>query len=354
MLSISALVRLLFDKKASELYLTQNAPPALRVDGKLTFMEEEKLTATDCETLIYTVITDLQQKELEKKKELIVSFGLEKVGRVRMHIFSQKGTWAASLRAIPEEIADFNTLGLPVNIEEIVRFKKGLFLITGPTGAGKTTTLAAIIDWFNKNRSWHIVTLESILEHIHINEKSIINQREIDTDVKLQPCHWDENLLSNPDVLVIDSIKTGEQIKVALNIAEAGHLVLAVMDTYDSLHTLNRIIDYFSLEQRPNIRKQLANTLQVILSQQLLPRGYSSGRVLACEILMINLAIRNFISQEKFPEIYSLMQKDNEYGMQTMNQSLAELYQQQIVTHNEIMDRTSDTQELTKLIKGEN
>ncbi len=352
MIALRDLVGMMFEKQASDLYLTVGAPPVLRIDGEIVITESEKLTAQTCESLIHSVLTDCQKEFLKREKELMVSFGIKKIGRLRMNVFMQQGTAAASLRSIPDHIPGFEELGLPPLLKDIVQLPKGLVLITGPTASGKSTTLAAIVDCINRSRKAQIMVLENPCEYLHTNQQSIVNQREIGTDTQSYAGALKYILRGHPDVIVISELEDVETMHAALTIAETGHLVFGSLNTTDSIQAIYRMIDRFPPHQQFRIRTQISISLQAVLTQQLLPRGYSSGRILACEVLIPTSAVRNLIREEKEDQIYALMQTGSEYGMQTMNQALFELYQKQLVTYNEIFSRTTDPRDLQGLVKG--
>lgn len=350
--SIDYLVNLMFEKKASDLHIAANAAPMLRIDGEIVPTEMEPLRPERCLALAYTVLTDEQKEKFERDDELNISFELDKIGRVRMSMFKQRGYVSATLRTIPNDVMDFNSLGLPPIVSDIVQLPKGLILVTGPTGSGKSTTITSMIDWINHNKSAHIMTLEDPIEFIHQNHQSIVNQREIGTDTKDSTKTLRQVMRSDPDVVLMSELYDMETIQAALTLAETGHLVFAAMNTTDSVQAIYRIIDTFPPHQQFRTRMQLSIALQTILAQQLLPKGYSSGRVLASEILIPTSAVRNLIREGKEYQIYQLMQTGSEYGMQTMNQSLFDLYQKQLVTYNEIFARTTDPRDLQQLVKG--
>jgi len=352
MLTIDTLIRLLFEKNASDLHITADAAPALRIDGEIVTTDLEKLRPEICASLVYSVLTDEQKEKLEQENELTLSFGIEKIGRVRMNIFKQRGVVAANLRRIPEKIMSFDELGLPPIVVDIVQLPKGLVLVTGPTGSGKSATLAAMIDWINHNKTVHVLTIEEPIEYIYTHQKSIVNQREVGTDTREYTIALKQALRSDPDVVLVSELNDRQTIQAALNLAGTGHLVCAAMQSTDSVQAIYQLIDAFEPYQQFHVRMQLSIVLQAVIAQQLLPRGYSSGRALACEILIPTSAVRNLIREEKEHQIYSVMQTGSEYGMQTMNQALFELYQKQLVTYNEIFSRTTDPRDLQQLVKG--
>ena len=352
MVNIDTLLRLMFERNASDLHITAGAPPMLRIDGIMTATEYEKLRPETTQQLIYSILTDEQKEKFEKDNELDVSFGVEGVGRVRMNVFQQRGAVAAALRNIPTAIRTFEDLKLPPVAQDIVKLPKGLVLVTGPTGAGKSTTLASMIDWINTNQQHHIITIEDPIEYMHTHKSCIVNQREVGTDTHTFASALKYALREDPDVILIGEMRDLETINAALTIAETGHLVFATLHTVDAIQTINRIIDVFPSSQQQQVRAQISFVLQAVFSQQLLPKAYGSGRVVAVEILIPTMAVRNLIREEKIHQIYSTMQTGTEYGMQTMNQALFELYQKQLVSYNEIFSRTLDPKELQRMVKG--
>jgi twitching motility protein PilT len=352
MVNIDTLLRLMFERGASDLHITAGAPPMLRVDGVVIPTEYEKLRPETTQQLIYSILTDEQKEKFEKDNELDVSFGVEGVGRVRMNVFQQRGAVAAALRNIPTTIRTFEELKLPSVVQDIVKLPKGLVLVTGPTGSGKSTTLASMIDWINSNQQHHIITIEDPIEYVHTHKSCIVNQREVGTDTHTFTTALKFAMRQDPDVILIGEMRDLETMNAALTIAETGHLVFATLHTVDAIQTINRIIDVFPASQQQQVRAQISFVLQAVLSQQLLPKAYGSGRVIGVEILIPTAAVRNLIREEKIHQIYSAMQTGTEYGMQTMNQALFELYQKQLVSYNEIFSRTLDPKELQRMVKG--
>ncbi len=350
MVNIDTLLRTMFEKGASDLHLTVGVPPMLRIDGEIVPTEFEKLRPDECQSIIYSILTDEQKEKFERENELDISFGVEGIGRVRMNVYKQRGAVAAALRNIPMHILSFDELGLPTVINDIVKCPKGLILVTGPTGSGKSTTLAAMIDWLNSHKAGHIITIEDPIEYIHTHKNCIVNQREVGTDTKSFADALKYVLREDPDIILVGEMRDLETISAALTIAETGHLVFATLHTPDTVQAINRIIDVFPAHQQQQVRAQISFVLQAVIAQQLLPKAYSSGRSLAAEILIVNPAVRNLIREEKVHQIYSIMQTGTEYGMRTMNQSLAELYQRQLVTYNEIFSRTTDPKDLQRLV----
>jgi twitching motility protein PilT len=352
MVNVDTLLRLMFEKNASDLHITAGAPPMLRIDGVITATEYEKLRPEVTQQLIYSILTDEQKEKFEKDNELDISFGVEGVGRVRMNVFQQRGSIASVMRNIPSKIRTFDDLKLPPVIKDLVKLPKGLVLVTGPTGSGKSTTLAAMLDWINTNLPHHIITIEDPIEYVHAHKACIVNQREVGTDTHTFTSALKYALRQDPDVILVGEMRDLETINAALTIAETGHLVFATLHTVDAIQTINRIIDVFPSGQQQQVRAQISFVLNGVISQQLLPLANSTGRVVALEVLIPTSAVRNLIREEKIHQIYSAMQTGTESGMQTMNQALFNLYQKQLVSYDEIFSRTMDPKELLRMTKG--
>ncbi len=326
MLNMQDLLMMLMEKKASDLHITAGLPPMLRIDGEVKSTQFEKLTPDACQRLIYSLLTDSQKEKFEATNELDLSFGIKGVGRVRMNVFRQRGSVGAALRSIPQKMLTFEELNLPQVIYEIMKTNKGLVLVTGPTGSGKSTTLASMINFLNETRTSHIITVEDPIEYVHLHKQSIVNQREIGSDTNSFVNALKYVLRQDPDIILIGEMRDLETISAALTIAETGHLVFATLHTTDAASAVNRMIDVFPPHQQPQIRSQVSMVLQAIFAQQLLPHASGSGRVLASEVLTMTPAIRNLIREMKIEQIYLAMQTGGKYGMQTMNQSLYDLY----------------------------
>ncbi len=350
-LTIENLLYLMKERKASDLHLTAGLPPMLRVDGLLTNTEFGPLTPDVCQKLIYSVLTDRQKEKFEMMNELDVSFGIKDIGRIRLNVFRQKGTVAAAMRAIPSNPPTFEELRLPKIVTQLVDLPRGLILVTGPTGSGKTTTLASMINFINENRNAHIITIEDPIEYLFHHKKCIVNQREVGSDTESFVTALKYVLREDPDIILIGEMRDLETIQAALTIAETGHLVFATLHTTDAVSSVNRIIDVFPPHQQQQVRIQLSFVLQAVLSQQLLLHASGKGRVLACEVLVATPAVRNLIREGKPEQIFTLMQTGAKFGMQTMNQALAELYQRRLVNLEEALSYSSDPEELKKLIQ---
>jgi twitching motility protein PilT len=335
----------------SDLHVTNNSAPQVRVDGKLRQLDMPPLTAVETKQIAYSVLTDNQKHRFEENLELDFSFGIKNLARFRANVFMQRGSVAAVYRTIPYEILGFKQLGLPPVVSQICERPRGLVLVTGPTGSGKSTTLAAMLDKVNKERAEHIVTIEDPIEYLHNHQKCLVNQRELHADTHSFPNALRSVLREDPDVVLIGEMRDLETIESALRIAETGHLTFATLHTNSAAQTINRVVDVFPAHQQPQIRAQLSFVLEGILCQSLLPRASGTGRVLAMEILIPNSAIRNLIREDKIHQIYSSMQTGQEkHGMQTFNQSLATLYFQKQITLQLALSMSSNPDELQDMI----
>lgn len=350
MVGIEELLQIMAERKASDLHLTVGSPPVLRIDGVLVPLDYDKLTNETCQRLVYSVLDERQRKKFEETNELDCSFGVKGLGRIRMNVYRQRGSIGAALRAIPSTFFTFEELGLPPVVYDVVKKPKGLVLVTGPTGCGKSTTLAAMINYINENRPCHIVTIEDPIEYAHYNKKAIINQREVGHDTYSFAEALKHVLRQDPDVILIGEMRDFETIQAALTIAETGHLVFATLHTTDAPSSVNRIIDVFPQHQQAQVRTQLSMTLQAVFSQILLPRAQGFGRVLACEVLIATAAVRNVIREGKIEQIYSLMQTGSKYGMQTMNQALSDLVMKKNITLETALEASTDPEELRKML----
>ncbi|MGI9106547.1 MAG: type IV pilus twitching motility protein PilT [Pyrinomonadaceae bacterium] len=352
-LSLSDLLKKLIEVGGSDLHLTTNTQPQVRVDGSLRPLDGFKvLTSTDTKQLAYSVLTDAQKHRFEESLELDFSFGVRGLSRFRANLFNQRGAVCAVFRAIPYEIRSFENLGLPPVVTKLCDRPRGLILVTGPTGSGKSTTLAAMIDKINRERHEHIVTIEDPIEFLHNHKSCVVNQREVGSDTKGFAEALRTALRQDPDVVLVGEMRDLETIESALRIAETGHLTFATLHTNSAASTINRIIDVFPSTQQAQIRAQLSLVLEGIMCQALLPRSNGQGRVAALEILVPNSAIRNLIREDKIHQIYSMMQTGQEkYGMQTFNQALATLYHKRLISLDLAMQRSSNTDELRDLIE---
>ena len=325
--TLRTLLKRMTELGGSDLHLTVNSPPQVRVDGKLTPLKQPTLTPNGVKRLVYSVLTDAQKHQFEERMQLDFSFGLKGLSRFRVNAFTQRGDVAAVMRAIPYEVSTFENLKLPRVVAEICQKPRGLVLVTGPTGSGKSTTLAAMIDKINCERRGHIITVEDPIEFVHSHKKCLVNQRELNSDVHSFADALKAALREDPDVVLIGEMRDLETISSALRIAETGHLTFGTVHTNSAAQTGNRLIDVFPAHQQPQVRAQLSLVLEGILCQALLPRLRGKGRALAMEVLVPTAAIRNLIRDDKVHQIYSSMQTGRgKSGMQTFNDSLSHLY----------------------------
>ena len=350
--SLSELLHRLSELGGSDLHITTGTAPLVRVHGEIRPLDGYRpLTSSETKQLAYSVLTDAQKHRFEENLELDFSFGVKGLSRFRANIFNQRGAVGAVFRAIPYEIKSFEDLGLPPVVKDLCNKPRGLVLVTGPTGSGKSTTLAAVIDKINKERHEHILTIEDPIEFLHNHKNCIVNQREVNADTKGFAQALRTALRQDPDVVLVGEMRDLETIESALRIAETGHLTFATLHTNSAVSTINRIIDVFPSMQQAQVRAQLSLTLEGILCQTLLPRADGRGRALAMEILIPNSAIRNLIREDKVHQIYSMMQTGQDlHGMQTFNQSLATLFHKRQITRELAMQRTSNANELRDLI----
>jgi twitching motility protein PilT len=337
---------------ASDLHLTTGTPPQIRVDGQLRPIEQQALTAADTKRLAYSVMTDGQKHQYEEKWEIDFSFGIKDLCRFRANVFTQRGAVGAVFRLIPFEIKGFESLNLPPVVEQLCEKPRGLVLVTGPTGSGKSTTLAAMIDKINRERHEHILTIEDPIEFVHPHRNCIVNQREVSSDTHSFSDALRVALREDPDVVLIGEMRDLETVESALRIAETGHLTFATLHTNSAATTINRIVDIFPSNQQPQIRAQLSLVLEGILCQALIPRVNGSGRCMAMEILIPTPAVRNLIREDKIHQVYSVMQTgQDKYGMQTFNQSLSHLVLAKQITLEDALSKSSNVEELQDLIQ---
>src|SRR5574338_1433813 len=351
MATLPELLKALVDLGGSDLHITMNTPPQVRIHGKLQPLDLPVLTPAETKQLAYSVLTDSQKRRFEETMELDFSFGIRGIAHFRCNLFNQRGAVAAVYRVIPEQIKGFHELGLPAIIGTLADRPRGLILVTGPTGSGKSTTLAAMIDKINTERREHILTIEDPIEYIHPHKGCLVNQREVHSDTHGFAVALRAALREDPDIVLIGELRDLETIESALRIAETGHLTFATLHTNSAAQTINRIIDVFPAHQQGQIRTQLSLVLEGIICQTLLPRADGTGRALAMEIMVPTPAIRNLIRDDKVHQIYSAMQAGQEkVGMQTMNQCLATLYQRRLITHETALSASSLRDELNEMI----
>lgn len=352
MASIYDLLKIMIEKGASDLHITTASPPRLRVDGKLVPLDHPPLTPVETKSLCYSILTDAQKHKFEEHSELDLSFGVKGLSRFRGNVFMQRGAVAGAFRTIPFEIKTFKDLGLPEVMNELVKKPRGLILCTGPTGSGKSTTLAAMIDRINSERYEHIITVEDPIEYLHGHKKCLINQREVNADTASFKDALKYVLRQDPDVVLIGEMRDLETIEAALTVSETGHLTLATLHTNSAVQTINRIIDVFPAHQQEQIRVQLSFVLEGVLSQQLIAKKSGKGRALAVELLIPNPAIRNLIREDKVHQIYSTMQTgQTKFGMQTMNQSLIELYTKGHISYEDAIGRSPVPDEIIVMLQ---
>ncbi len=350
--SLSELLKRMVDMGGSDLQITVDSPPRVRLHGELKSLEDlPALGPVDTKQLAYSVLTDAQKHRFEENLELDFSFGIKNMARFRANLFNQRGAVAAAFRLIPFQIKSFEDLKLPPILGTLCEKPRGLVLVTGPTGSGKSTTLATMIDLINQSRPEHIITIEDPIEFIHSHKKCLVNQREVHSDTHSFANALRAALREDPDVVLIGEMRDLETIEAALRIAETGHLTFATLHTNSAASTITRIIDVFPAYQQSQIRAQLSMVLEGILCQSLLPRADGQGRIMALEILIPNPAIRNLIREDKIHQVYSAMQLGQEkFGMQTLNQSLYSLYAQRLISLDTALSRSSHLDELQDMI----
>jgi len=355
MVELQDLLTTVIEKKASDLHLTTGASPQFRIDGKLMSFDKTLLTASETKRLCYSVLTDAQRHKFEEENELDFSFGIKGLSRFRGNIYVQRGAVAGAFRAISFDILNFSELGVPPIASELIKRPKGLILVTGATGTGKSTTLAAMIDKINAEKSAHIITIEDPIEYLHRHKNCIVNQREVNSDTKSFSSALRHILRQDPDIILIGEMRDLETIEAALLTAETGHLTFATMHTNSCVETINRVIDVFPPHQQQQIRTQLSFVLEGVLAQQLIPRVGGTGRVLAVEVMIPNPAIRNLIREDKIQQIYSLMQVGQaKFGMQTMNQALLFLLERRLITLDDAMERSHNLDEFRQMLTTSN
>ncbi|MBI3307882.1 MAG: type IV pilus twitching motility protein PilT [Candidatus Melainabacteria bacterium] len=351
------LIELVIKKKASDLHISAGLPPILRIDGKLIRTEYEPLTPEETKALILSILSLEQKKTLEQHLELDCSYGVEGLGRFRVNAYKDKNGFAAALRTIATKIPTFEELNLPKVCQQVATKPRGLVLVTGPTGSGKSTTLAAMIGWINENRSDHILTIEDPIEYVHTSRKSVVNQRELGSDTHSFDNALRAALREDPDVILIGEMRDLETISLAIKAAETGHLVFGTLHTSSAPQTIDRIVDVFSPDQQQQIRIQLSTGLVAVFSQTLIPRlnqqGQIDGRVMAMEILINTPAIGNLIREGKTAQIYSAIQTGGRLGMVTLENSLADLVKKKLIKPEDALTKSSRPEDLEKLIAPE-
>ena len=353
---ISELLEKLVHEGGSDLHISSNLPPAIRVDGKLKRMDYPPLSPDDVENLLFPMLSNEQRRRLEQDWELDFSYGIEGLSRFRVNFYKDKGNYAAAFRTITSQVPSFDKLGLPDIVRTTAEKPRGLILVTGPTGSGKSTTLAAMIDYINSTKAEHILTIEDPIEFVHTSKSSIIHQRELGMDTRSFANALKSALREDPDIILVGEMRDHETIALALTAAETGHLVFGTLHTSSASQTIDRIIDVFPEGQQQQIRVQLANSLVAVFSQTLLPKrqpdGSRKGRVMAQEIMVVTPAIANLIREAKAAQIYSTIQTSSGSGMQTLESALAELFKKGLVTIEDALSKSSKPAELKRLIQG--
>ena len=353
---IEELLEKLVEDGGSDLHISSGLPPAVRIDGKLQRYDYPPLSSDDVETLLFPMLSNEQRRKLEQEWELDFSYGIEGLSRFRVNFYKDKGNYAAAFRTITSKVPSFESLGLPEIVRKMADKPRGLVLVTGPTGSGKSTTLAAMIDYINSNRSEHILTIEDPIEFVHPSKQSIIHQRELGMDTRSFSNALKSALREDPDIILVGEMRDHETIALALTAAETGHLVFGTLHTSSASQTIDRIIDVFPEGQQQQIRVQLANSLVAVFSQTLLQKvqadGSKKGRIMAQEIMLVTPAISNLIRESKAAQIYSTIQMNQAIGMQTLEMALNNLYKQNLITFEDAIARSSRPDELKRLIQS--
>ncbi len=347
---IDDLLNDMVERGSSDLHICVGVPPIIRIDGQLTALNYTKFDAMQTQRMLYDILSDEQIQRFEDTWELDFSYSLQDVSRFRVNIFKDKGTVAAAFRLIPIKIPTLRELGLPAVLETITRRPRGLVLVTGPTGSGKSTSLAAMINQINTERSSHIITIEDPIEYLHQHRTSVINQREVGQDTKEFANALRAALREDPDVILVGEMRDLETMSNAIRAAETGHLVFATLHTNSAASTVDRVVDSFPASQQEQIRLMLSNSLEAVLCQQLLPRAGMPGRVCCMEIMIATPAIRNLVREAKSHQITSIIQTSSNVGMQTMDQHLRDLYQKGVITYDEALARAMSQEELKNMI----
>ncbi len=337
---------------ASDLHVTVGLPPMVRISGQVQALDYEPFTPNATREMVYDILSSDQRQRLENEWELDFAYTLPRTARFRVNIYFQRGSIGAAFRAIPQDIKTLGELGLPKAVEDMTERPRGLVLVTGPTGSGKSTTLASMIDRINETRNEHIMSVEDPIEFLHTHKKCIVNQREVNQDTKSFAAALKHVLRQDPDVILVGEMRDLETISLAVTAAETGHLVFGTLHTQDAPQTVDRIIDVFPSHQQSQIRTQLANALQGVITQALVPRRGGEGRVAACEVLVPTPGIRNLIREGKNHQIYSAMQTGGKFGMQTMDAALVDLVRRNMISREEAEKRASNPEELRRLAGG--
>lgn len=350
---LDELLEIVIERNSSDLHIAPGIPPIIRVDGALQPTPYENATPLDVQQMMYSILTDEQIQKFESTWELDFSYALQKKARFRVNLFKDKGSVAAALRLIPTRIPTLQELGMPPVVERLTHIKRGLVLVTGPTGSGKSTTLASMINHVNLNRSEHIITIEDPIEYLHSHKMSVINQRELGMDTRSFPAALRASLREDPDIILVGEMRDLETMQLAISAAETGHLVFATLHTNSAATSVDRIVDGFPPGQQEQVRLQLSNNLQAIVAQQLIPKASGSGRVAVQEIMIATPAIRNLIREAKAHQITSAIQTGANHGMITTDQALKELYLRGTITYENAIARAQSAEELKRMLAAE-
>ncbi len=351
-MDIASLLQIVVDRNASDLHLSVGRPPTIRVDGRMDALDFSPLSPQDTESLMKSITPEPHQKRLEEAGGSDFGFAYGKVARFRTSIFKQKGSVGLTLRLLPSRLLTFEEIGLPPNIKELLYKPRGLVLVTGPTGSGKTTTLASMLNFINEQRDCHIITVEDPIEYFHEHKKSIITQRELEVDVPSFAEAIKRGLRQDPNVILVGEMRDLSTMEAAITAAETGHLVFATLHTTGAVRTVDRIIDAFPTHQQEQIRLQLSVSILAVISQQLLPHMSGRGRIAAFEIMIATPAIQNLIREKKTYRITSFIQTGTKYGMKTMDQSLLELFQRQAISYEELINNCYELEDVQAKLKG--
>ncbi len=354
MFTLDSLLKSVMENRASDLHVSPGLQPIMRIDGKLTKFGEEILTPEDVEQLLFSMLSSEQRRALEQEWEIDFSYGIHGIGRFRVNIYRERGNYAAALRTVVSEVPSIQAMGLPPIVEKTAESPRGLILVTGPTGSGKSTTLAAMINHINETRAEHILTVEDPIEFIHKSKKSVIHQRELAQDTRSFARALKSALREDPDIILVGEMRDLDTIGLALTAAETGHLVMGTLHTSSAASTVDRIIDVFPTGQQQQVRMQLSNSLIAVFSQTLLPKlqpdGSKKGRVMAQEIMIVNAAIANLIREGKAAQIYSVLQTGSNQGMQTLETALKNLYKAGLITLEDALAKTTRQEDLKRMI----
>ncbi len=350
-ISLPALLKTMVEQDASDLHISAGVPPEFRIQGKMVKVKIDALNQQDTKEICYSVLTDMQKSEFEKNYEIDFSFGIKDISRFRGNLFYQRGGIAGVFRRIPLSIPDFDQLKLPQILKKVIRRPNGLILVTGPTGSGKTTSLASMLDILNREEYGHLLTIEDPIEFVHPHKNCIVNQREVGVDTKSFTTAMRRLLRQDPDFVLVGELRDPETIEMALTMAETGHLVFGTLHTNGAVQSINRVINVFPSHQQTQVRQVLSFTLQAVVSQMLIPKSFAPGRCMSCEVLIPTMGIRNLIREDKIHQIYSSMQTgQDETSMQTMNQSLAGLVRNGSLSKADAIENSFNQDEIIKLL----